>query len=191
MRALILGAALLSLSACSHLDMSRSDARAHIHAWEALRHEISELRVAETITRGRLTQDAMDWNILALEFGDLQHQNATASVDGTRAFQAFAAFQGMPAGGMIPKKARVKRDLANLQGHLAMALRGMAQANKTFMQLEGSDDAYDMLDEAYSIGIWAIDKYTRFLRDESGVKEPSAPQSGRRASEVLRELNGI
>ena len=72
------------------------------------------------------------------------------------------------------------------------ALMNLSDANKQFLRAGGGQENAYLLDEAYSVGMWAIGKYTEFLRKRARIstETPRKHQDSQRASLRLRELYG-
>ena len=208
MRAIVL-VALLGTAGCAHLDMPRQEIEEKILAWEALKHELIELVGASTISAARLTRDAQDWHVLALEMGAQRQQSMASSAEQARNAQHQRQISmrppppGMYGGGINFshsaialagfKKAQVKNELANRQTDLGNALMHMSEANKQFIHAGGGYENTYILEEAYAVGIWAMNKYTGFLKERIRFMPDSTAvgQSAGRASMLLRQLYGI
>ena len=207
-RTSVLLTALLGLYGCTHLDMSRQDAQARVFAWEALRHELSALTEARSFESDRLREDARDWQVLALEMGVQRQENIATSAGLARKAQVSqqAGLRPPPPGmygGSIPfgysvlsatssAKAKVKSEHARRQSTLGNALMNLSDANKQFLRAGGGQENAYILDEAYSVGMWAIGKYTEFLRKRARIstETPRKHLDSQRASLRLRELYG-
>ena len=209
-RAMALIVLLLGMSACAHIDIPREEARAMVHAWEALQYELSELTNSTSISRERLIQDAQDWHVLALELNTHMRKNfATSGASAQDAQHSRQIGMAPPPPGMYGggvnfghsmlalgklKKSRVLNELANKQNDLASALMNMSETNKLFLRSGGQSEQLYALQEAYSVGRWAIGKYTEFLREKVRMSSDSAstkPLTAGSASKALREIYGI
>ena len=189
--------------------MPRQEIEEKILAWEALKHELTELVGSSTISAARLTRDAQDWHVLALEMGAQRQQSMASSAEQARNAQHQRQISMRPPppgtyGGGINfshsaialagfKKAQVKAELANRQTDLGNALMHMSEANRQFVRAGGGHENTYILEEAYAVGMWAMDKYTGFLKERSRFMPglTAIGQSAGRASMVLRELYGI
>ena len=198
---------LLVVTGCTTLGMPKDEIKAKITAWENLRNELQGFLDAPA-NMPELRLDAVDWTVLALELdSSMKKGMAQAQAQDRHAQHSLA--QGVrpappgPHGGMVPlanmmafaantRKARDNRELATLRTELAAALMGMADMNKRVLQGKAEDPFY-VLYEVYNIGIWAITKYTDFLKEKSGFSHPDpvARPGKERASKALRAVYGI
>ncbi|MCY4419752.1 MAG: hypothetical protein OXC42_00595 [Gammaproteobacteria bacterium] len=88
------------------------------------------------------------------------------------------------------RKAQVQAELAHRQTALGNALIEMSEANKRFIQSGGGFENIYLLEEAYSVGMWVIGKYTGYLRERirTSIEVPEKPLSDQRVSMQLLML---